>query len=71
MQRITHSIVANNSWHDVLNDLNWYIDHGKGKKMYFDEVRRLVFTKRPSHTSDRMAGHRSRLRVFRITASML
>ncbi|KAF9012436.1 glycoside hydrolase family 17 protein [Cyathus striatus] len=28
---------ANNSWPLVLNDLQWFIDHGKGKKMYFDE----------------------------------
>lgn len=30
--------IANNSWHLVLSDLQWFIDHGKGKKMYFDEV---------------------------------
>ncbi|KAK2463184.1 hypothetical protein APHAL10511_004839 [Amanita phalloides] len=29
--------IANKSWDLVLNDLNWFIDHGKGKKMYFDE----------------------------------
>ncbi|KAK7472756.1 hypothetical protein VKT23_000866 [Stygiomarasmius scandens] len=29
--------IANNSWPLVLNDLDWFIDHGKGKKMYFDE----------------------------------
>ncbi|EIN11514.1 hypothetical protein PUNSTDRAFT_98632 [Punctularia strigosozonata HHB-11173 SS5] len=28
---------ANNSWPLVLNDLDWFIEHGKGKKMYFDE----------------------------------
>ncbi|KAJ3488920.1 hypothetical protein NLI96_g2499 [Meripilus lineatus] len=28
---------ANNSWPLVLNDLNWFIQHGNGKKMYFDE----------------------------------
>lgn len=30
--------IANNSWPLVLSDLQWFIDHGKGKKMYFDEV---------------------------------
>ncbi|KAF8893983.1 glycoside hydrolase superfamily [Infundibulicybe gibba] len=29
--------IANNSWPLVLNDLQWFIDHGNGKKMYFDE----------------------------------
>jgi len=28
---------ANNSWPLVLNDLDWFIEHGSGKKMYFDE----------------------------------
>ncbi|KAF4620617.1 hypothetical protein D9613_000782 [Agrocybe pediades] len=28
---------ANESWPLVLNDLQWFIDHGNGKKMYFDE----------------------------------
>lgn len=31
-------VVANNSWPLVLTDLNWFIAHGNGKKMYFDEV---------------------------------
>jgi hypothetical protein len=30
-------LVANNSWHDVVNDLDFFIDNGNGKKMYFDE----------------------------------
>ncbi|KAH9176449.1 glycoside hydrolase superfamily [Lactarius sanguifluus] len=25
------------AWHLVLNDLTWFINHGKGKKMYLDE----------------------------------
>ncbi|KAF5370758.1 hypothetical protein D9758_001969 [Tetrapyrgos nigripes] len=29
--------IANDSWPIVLNDLDWFIDHGNGKKMYFDE----------------------------------
>jgi len=29
--------IANDSWPLVLNDLDWFIDHGNGKKMYFDE----------------------------------
>ena len=29
---------ANESWPLVLNDLDWFIDHGEGKKMYLDEV---------------------------------
>lgn len=29
---------ANQSWPLVLNDLDWFIEHGDGKKMYFDEV---------------------------------
>ncbi|PFH50905.1 glycoside hydrolase family 17 protein [Amanita thiersii Skay4041] len=28
---------AKNAWPLVLNDLQWFIDHGDGKKMYFDE----------------------------------
>ncbi|TFK44822.1 glycoside hydrolase superfamily [Crucibulum laeve] len=28
---------ANHAWPLVLTDLQWFIDHGKGKKMYFDE----------------------------------
>ena len=30
--------LANESWPLVLNDLDWFIEHGNGKKMYFDEV---------------------------------
>ncbi|KAI0278503.1 glycoside hydrolase superfamily [Russula aff. rugulosa BPL654] len=26
-----------NAWPLVLDDLNWFIEHGRGKKMYFDE----------------------------------
>ncbi|KAF5393502.1 hypothetical protein D9757_000698 [Collybiopsis confluens] len=29
--------IANNSWPLVLTDLDWFIEHGNGKKMYFDE----------------------------------
>lgn len=29
---------ANASWPNVLNDLDWFVSHGDGKKMYFDEV---------------------------------
>ncbi|KAI0093193.1 glycoside hydrolase superfamily [Irpex rosettiformis] len=29
--------IANNSWPLVENDIQWFIDHGKGKKMYLDE----------------------------------
>lgn len=29
--------IANNSWDIVLTDLLFFADHGKGKKMYFDE----------------------------------
>lgn len=29
--------IANDSWPLVLNDLDWFIQHGSGKKMYFDE----------------------------------
>ena len=32
-------ITGDKAWPLVLNDLNWFIEHGKGKKMYFDEVR--------------------------------
>lgn len=32
------SLSANNSWPLVLNDLDWFIQNGDGKKMYFDEV---------------------------------
>jgi hypothetical protein len=28
---------ANNSWPDVQNDLNWFVTHGKGKKMYLSQ----------------------------------
>ncbi|KZT27959.1 glycoside hydrolase family 17 protein [Neolentinus lepideus HHB14362 ss-1] len=28
---------AKNAWPLVLNDLDWFIEHGNGKKMYFDE----------------------------------
>ncbi|KAF9033700.1 hypothetical protein BDZ89DRAFT_947653 [Hymenopellis radicata] len=28
---------ANNSWPDVMNDLNWFLDHGEGKKIYLSE----------------------------------
>ena len=30
--------LANNSWPLVENDIQWFIDHGDGKKMYLDEV---------------------------------
>ena len=30
---------ADKAWPLVLNDLDWFIAHGGGKKMYFDEVR--------------------------------
>ena len=29
---------ADQAWPLVENDLNWFIEHGNGKKMYFDEV---------------------------------
>lgn len=40
------TLKANNSWPLVLSDLQWFIDHGKGKKMYFDEVEegRILFS---------------------------
>lgn len=31
-------MVANNSWPLVQRDLDWFVDHGNGKKMYLDEV---------------------------------
>ena len=31
---------ADQAWPLVQRDLQWFIDHGNGKKMYFDEVRR-------------------------------
>ena len=38
-------MLANQSWSLVLNDLDWFIEHGAGKKMYFDEVSyRLIIT---------------------------
>lgn len=33
------SCAADKAWPLVLNDLDWFIEHGDGKKMYFDEVR--------------------------------
>lgn len=33
--------IANNSWPLVQQDLQFFIDHGKGKKMYLDEVSAL------------------------------
>lgn len=37
---IVHLILhlANKSWPIVHSDLEWFIEHGHGKKMYFDEV---------------------------------
>lgn len=35
--------LADQAWPLVQQDLQWYIAHGNGKKMYFDEVRRLSF----------------------------
>lgn len=37
---IVHIIIhlANRSWPIVYSDLEWFIKHGRGKKMYFDEV---------------------------------
>jgi hypothetical protein len=48
-----HIEPANNSWHDVSNDLDWFIDHGKGKKMYLDEV--CMLTSVSLKASDRTA----------------
>ncbi|KAF8896688.1 glycoside hydrolase family 17 protein [Infundibulicybe gibba] len=31
-----------NSWPLVLNDLNWFVSHGGGKKIYLSEVKRLA-----------------------------
>jgi hypothetical protein len=36
---ITHTCIGDQAWPLVLNDLNWFIANGNGKKMYFDEVR--------------------------------
>jgi hypothetical protein len=33
--------LGKNALPDVKNDLNYFIKNGKGKKMVFDEVRRL------------------------------
>jgi len=32
-------ITGDKAWPLVQKDLNWFIEHGRGKKMYFDEVR--------------------------------
>lgn len=37
---IASPIKARNAWPLVLTDLQFFIDNGKGKKMYFDEVSR-------------------------------
>ncbi|KAN0105281.1 glycoside hydrolase family 17 protein [Russula decolorans] len=31
------NLLRTNAWPLVLDDLNWFIDHGRGKKMYLDE----------------------------------
>ncbi|TFK54074.1 hypothetical protein OE88DRAFT_1624393 [Heliocybe sulcata] len=32
-----NATTANNAWPLVLTDLDWFVEHGDGKKMYFDE----------------------------------
>jgi hypothetical protein len=36
---LTLAYIGDQAWPLVLNDVDWFIAHGKGKKMYFDEVR--------------------------------
>jgi hypothetical protein len=38
----THTYIGDQAWPLVLNDLFWFITNGKGKKMYFDEVRLVL-----------------------------
>jgi len=32
------TVIADKAWPLVMADLQWFIDHGNGKKMYMDEV---------------------------------
>lgn len=52
-------ITGDKAWPLVQKDLNWFIEHGKGKKMYFDEVR--VYRQKHAVVyrgcACRMAGH--------------
>ena len=40
---------ADQAWPLVQRDLQWFIDHGNGKKMYFDEVRRPLASRPDQH----------------------
>jgi len=65
--------IANNSWPLVLNDLDWFIDHGKGKKMYFDEVccNPLRYTFSGDQSYPRMGGRLSPPKTFNRTVQTL
>lgn len=64
---------AKASWPLVQTDLNWFIQHGNGKKMYLDEVCPCceVVGTEADRIPDRMAGLPSPLRVYSQTAQML
>jgi hypothetical protein len=65
---------AKNSWPLVQRDLDWFIDHGDGKKMYFDEVNHLASISHETWAERvyyRMVGRPGRQKVFKTTVSML
>ena len=39
---LARTYAGDKAWPLVLNDLDWFIARGEGKKMYFDEVRFFV-----------------------------
>lgn len=56
------------SWHDVKADLTWFIDRGKGKKMYLDEVC-ITACAESFLNSHRMAGPPFLIKVLSQTAA--
>jgi hypothetical protein len=66
---------ANKAWPLVMADLQWFIDHGRGKKMYMDEVSTFFFLLHYLRTQTvalfRTVGRLSHLMVLNLIAQML
>jgi len=65
--RLTNAPSANNSWPDVMSDLQYFIDHGGGKKIYLSEVRQIFLPTfvRKSRLIDPLIPIVERLAIYR------
>ena len=65
-----NSILAKKAWSLVLKDLQFFVDHGNRKKMYFDEVSFVLWHRLITDHCRRTDGHPSLPKVCSPTAQM-